>query len=87
MAGDDYRINYIEEIHYARILDTAWVNPKDYLDYDCIEDVVEQIVSEFRDCIVHGDIEIDRSEFDLEIPADFYSDWEELKQQMNDQTD
>lgn len=87
MAGDDYRINYLEEIHYARIQDTAWVNPKYFLEYDCIEDVVEAIIDKFQDRIVHGDIEINRSEFDLEIPADFYSDWEKLKQQMNDQTD
>lgn len=67
------------DVHWGYIEKNLKLDPMDYIEYDDIDDIRAAIYDEIWDTINTGDLDVDQSELNYELPDEFIDEWEELK--------
>lgn len=75
----EYEMPFRYDVHWGYIENNLELDPMDYIEYDDIEDVRDAIYDEVWDTINTGDLDVDQSVLDYELPDKFIEEWKELK--------
>lgn len=67
------------DIYSARICSNTEIEAKDFIQYTNREDVENTILDIFRPNEDYGNIYVYESEIELDIPDEFWEEWEQLK--------
>ena len=75
----DYWISYTKYITRARVNVDFSLSPKDFLECEDEDELKDMVKEHIWDNVEYGDVEVDDSESEFDIPDEFIKEWKSLK--------